>query len=155
MVRNYRISVLIANHFGAMARITEIFSARGYNLDSVCSGVSEKKDCHRMTLLCQVNEDKIEYLVKLIQQQIDVRDVKLLSSEGVGLILMKLVMEKNNRKAILALVNHYGGQLVKGEKSGFSFYCNGNKEELDKVIEAFQKFNIIEMARTGEAAIQL
>ncbi len=155
-MKKHVISILVEDRFGALARVVELFTSRGYNLESVCTGEAERKGVHRMTLVTLGNDDKIQHILKLLKNIIYVWEVRLLSPEQTisrELILLKLKVPKDQRTQILTLIQAYEGNLIEMNQDHITFMVTGSASKIDGVAEVFGDYEIHEMARTGEAAI--
>ncbi|MDX2469781.1 MAG: acetolactate synthase small subunit [SAR324 cluster bacterium] len=150
------ISILVEDQFGAMARVVELFTSRGYNLDSVCTGESEKAGVHRMTLVTGGDDQKIKKILKLLKNIVYVLEVKLLEpaqTVSLELMVIKIKAGTGKRPQILTLMQAYKGNLIEMNHDFITFETTGSASKLDGVAEVFSDFEIVEMARTGEAAI--
>ncbi len=150
------ISIVVEDQSGALARIVELFTSRGYNLESICSGVAEEEDIHRLTLVTSGDDRKIRHIIRLLNNIVYVVKVTLLNpAESISqeLMLMKLKINPKIRGQILQLVEAFGGTVIEMNTETVSFQVIGDASKLDGVTKTFREFKIIEMARTGEAAI--
>ena len=150
------ISVLVEDRTGALARVVELFTSRGYNLESVCTGECERKGVHRMTLVTTGDDDKIRLILKLLKNIVYVWEVRHLKSHqaiSLELMLLKLKAGPEKRTQVLTLVQAYQGNLIEMDHQSVTFEITGSASKLDGVAEVFSEFEILEMARTGEAAI--
>ena len=150
------ISIVVEDQSGALARIVELFTSRGYNLESICSGVAEEADIHRLTLVTQGDDRKIRHIMRLLNNIVYVLDVTHLDpsiSISQELMLMKLRISPKIRSEILQLIEAFGGDIIEMNTETVSFQVIGSASKLDGVVETFRDYKIIEMARTGEAAI--
>lgn len=151
------ISIWVEDKYGALARVTELFSSRGYNLESVCTGECKEKGTHRMTLVCTADDHVIQQIIKQLQQIVFVVDVQDLPYEKRitrELLLMNISVNDKNRSEILSLIKAYPTEIVQMNSDHIIFQAIGNADQLDGLAEVFRKFKILQLARTGEAAIQ-
>ncbi len=150
------ISIVVEDQSGALARIVELFTSRGYNLESICSGEAEKHGIHRLTLVTRGDDRKIRHIIRLLNNIVYVIQVTHLNpSESISqeLMLMKLKINPENRSTVIQLIDTYQGTVIEMNQSSVSFQVTGGAAKLDGVAETFRDFGIIEMSRTGEAAI--
>ncbi len=150
------ISVLVEDRIGALARVVELFTSRGYNLESVCTGECERKGVHRMTLVTTGDDDKIRLILKLLKNIVyvwEVRHLKPHQTISLELMLVKVQAGVAQRTQVLTLVQAYQGNLIEMNHESVTFEIAGSASKLDGVAEVFSEFTILEMARTGEAAI--
>ena len=150
------ISILVEDRFGALSRVIELFTSRGYNLESVCTGAAEQPDLHRMTLVTEGDDDKIRHILKLLKNIVyvwEVRHLKPAQTISLELMLVKVQARPEKRTEVLTLVQAYQGNLIEMNHESVTFEITGTASKLDGVAEVFREFPILEMARTGEAAI--
>ncbi len=150
------ISIVVEDQAGALARIVELFTSRGYNLESICSGVAEENNIHRMTLVTSGDDRKIKHIIRLLNNivyVIKVTDLNLSESISQELMLMKLKINLDVRSEVIHLIDTFKGSVIEMNKESVSFQVVGSASKLDGVITTFRDYEIIEMARTGEAAI--
>ena len=150
------ISILMEDKQGALARITELFTSRGYNVDSICSGEAEKEGTHRLTLVTSGDDRKIRQIIKLLENIVytfEVTHLKPTDSIALELMLMKVAIDSKNRGQILQLISAFDGSIIQMDGKSVSIRVLGSASQLDGVSSVFREFEIIELARTGEAAI--
>ncbi|MCX5758645.1 MAG: acetolactate synthase small subunit, partial [Candidatus Hydrogenedentes bacterium] len=78
----HTISVLVENHFGVLARVSALFSARGYNIDSLCVGETEDPRVSRMTVVARGDDRVLEQIIKQLNKLVDTIEVRDLTAEG-------------------------------------------------------------------------
>ncbi|PCI29510.1 MAG: acetolactate synthase small subunit [SAR324 cluster bacterium] len=150
------ISILMEDRIGTLARIVELFSSRGYNVDSICSGEAERVGAHRLTLVIQGDDRKIGHITRLLNNLVNVWDVSHLHlSESMTreLMMAKVKFSHENRSTILQLINANQGAVIEMNKETISFEVVGSASQLDGITQIFREFELIELSRTGEAAI--
>jgi len=141
---------------GALARITELFTSRGYNVDSICSGEAENIGTHRLTLVTDGDDQRINHILKLLKNIVYIFEVTLLKpdeSVSLELMLIKVKMNSENRAQIIQLANAYEASIIEMNGKSASFRVVGSASLLDGMTAVFREFKIIELSRTGEAAI--
>lgn len=150
------ISILVEDRFGALSRIVELFTSRGYNLESISSGECEEKGTHRLTLVCTGEDRTIQQIIKLLKQivyVVDVTDLTPRHSISRELVLVKMLIDNKSRSEILELINAYQGTIIEMNTTSVSFEAVGSAVQLDGLIDVFRQYKIVELARTGEAGI--
>lgn len=150
------ISIEVEDQAGALARIVELFTSRGYNLESICSGEAENVGVHRLTLVTKGDDKKIRHIIRLLNNIVYVIQVTYLNpmeSISQELMLIKLKLNTGIRGQIIQLIEAYEGRVIEMNKESISFQVIGPASKLDGVTQVFRDYEIIEMARTGEAAI--
>src|SRR5690606_31167813 len=104
----HTISVLVENHFGVLARISGLFSARGYNIDSLCVGITEDPAVSRMTVVVRGDETVLNQIVKQLQKLVEVIEVFDLTKESFverELVMIKTAAAKSRRTEVLEIVD--------------------------------------------------
>jgi len=153
------ISVLVENHPGVLARISGLFSARGFNIDSLAVGETEDPTVSRMTIIVEGDERTLEQVKKQLNKLIDVITVQDLTKKKFidrELILIKVnVATSKDRSQIIdiaetmkAAIADLGGQTITIE-------AVGDTPHIDHLIELLKQFGIKEIVRTGKIAMQL
>ena len=150
------ISILCRDQFGTLSRIIELFSSRGFNLTSICSGSCEEVGMQRMTLLIQENEKRIGHIIKMINGIVDVveaHQVDVYNSISREMLLVKVKFARDQRVELMNLIRGNQGNIIEMTTESVCFELTGASQKLDRLITIFRDFEIIQLARTGEAAI--
>ncbi|OGG96073.1 MAG: acetolactate synthase small subunit [Candidatus Lambdaproteobacteria bacterium RIFOXYD12_FULL_49_8] len=150
------ISIQVKDRFGTLARVVELFSSRGYNLDSVCTGEGEEKGTHRIIIATRGDDKKIKQILKLLKNIVYVFKVTLLDPSqtiSAELMLVRLRCGADQRMKVLELIKTFEGEVIEMDGKTVSFRVMGSASKLNGATEVFREFEILELARTGEAAI--
>ncbi|WP_024298451.1 acetolactate synthase small subunit [Methylomicrobium lacus] len=151
------ISVLMENESGALSRVAGLFSARGYNIESLTVAATEDPTLSRMTIVTRGSDDIIEQITKQLNKLIDV--VKVLDLADVGahiereLMLIKIRSTEQNRLEIRSLADIFRGKIVDVTASTYVVEMTGPSEKLDAFIAAIAAEAIIEVVRSGPTGI--
>ncbi|MFZ4503784.1 MAG: acetolactate synthase small subunit [Methylovulum sp.] len=150
------ISILIENEAGALSRVAGLFSARGYNIESLAVAVTEDPSLSRITLVTRGSEDVIEQITKQLNKLIDV--VKLTDLVEVNHIERELMMVKikttaHTRAEIRSLAEIFGGKILDVTANSYVIEVTGPSEQLDTFIAAVEPDTIIEVVRSGPTGI--
>jgi acetolactate synthase-1/3 small subunit len=150
------ISILLENEAGALSRVAGLFSARGYNIESLTVAPTEDRSLSRMTLVTRGDENIIEQITKQLNKLVDV--VKLVDlSEGEHiereLMLIKVRAEKSMRDEIKRLADIFRGQIIDVTDSSYVIQMAGDGRKLDAFINAVPEDLVIEVVRTGPSGI--
>jgi len=152
------ISVLVENKFGVLARIAGLFSARGFNIDSLAVGETEDPDVSRMTIVVDADEKILEQVEKQLNKLIDVIRVQdLTRGEYIGreLILIKVKAEgANAREKIVQVVDSTGAEIMDVGKRSITVEESGDEHQIKALIELLRPYGILEIVRTGKIALQ-
>ncbi len=146
------ISILIENEAGALSRVAGLFSARGYNIESLTVAPTEDATLSRMTLVTRGNEDVIEQITKQLNKLIDV--VKLIDLAETThvereLLLVKIKTSKETQEEIKRLSDIFRGQIIDVTTNSYVIEMTGPSDKLDAFIAALDESSIIETVRSG------
>ncbi|WP_107885271.1 acetolactate synthase small subunit [Neisseria elongata] len=150
------LSVLMENESGAMSRVVGLFSARGYNIDSLSVSATEDKTLSRMTIVTHGDDVVIEQITKQLNKLIEVvKVVDLNESRFVEreLMLVKVRAVGKDRDEILRLTDIYRGHVVDVTDKSYTVEVTGTTDKLDSFLETVGKPLILETVRTGAAGI--
>lgn len=150
------ISILLENESGALSRVAGLFSARGYNIESLTVAATEDPSLSRMTLVTRGSEEVIEQITKQLNKLVDV--VKLLDlTEGPHLeremMLIKLKATGAAREELKRLVDIFRGHIIDVTSSTYTVELTGPGDKLDAFIQAVDGDNILETVRSGVSGI--
>jgi len=144
------------NESGAMSRVVGLFSARGYNIDSLSVSATEDKTLSRMTIVTHGDDVVIEQITKQLNKLIEVvKVVDLNESRFVEreLMLVKVRAVGKDRDEILRLADIYRGHVVDVTDKSYTVEVTGTTDKLDSFLETVGKSLILETVRTGAAGI--
>jgi acetolactate synthase I/III small subunit len=150
------ISLLVENEAGALSRIAGLFSARGYNIESLTVAPTEDETLSRLTLVTYGNDEVIEQITKQLNKLVDV--VKLLDlTEGAHIeremMLIKTNASGNMRDEVKRLVDIFRGRIIDVTETTYVIELTGTGEKLDAFIQAVRPAGIIEVVRSGVSGI--
>ncbi|MES9855270.1 MAG: acetolactate synthase small subunit [Sedimenticola sp.] len=150
------ISILMENESGALSRVAGLFSARGYNIESLTVAPTEDSSLSRMTLVTRGDETIIEQITKQLNKLVEV--VKLLDlTEGPHIeremMLIKLKAERTQREEIKRLVDIFRGKIVDVTETSYIIELTGDASKLDAFIGAVNDDLVVEVVRTGPSGI--
>ena len=149
---------MLDNEAGALSRVVEVFSSRGYNIHSltVAELCSETK-ISRITITTSAPLHVIRHMVTLLERLIPVYKVRDLTSEGPriekGLLLIKLRAEGTKRQELLHLAQQFEALQVDTTETSFVFQLTDIPSKLNEFVDVMSAFEIIEMSRTGVTAM--
>jgi len=150
------ISILIENEAGALSRVAGLFSARGYNIESLTVAPTNDPTLSRMTLVTNGNEQVVEQIVKQLNKLIDV--VKLMELNDYRYIeremmLIKLNASDEKRDEIKRLSDIFRGRIIDVTSEAYTIELTGTGEKLDAFLEAVGERQILEVVRSGAMGI--
>ena len=150
------ISILIENEAGALSRVAGLFTARGYNIESLTVAPTEDDTLSRMTLVTRGDERVIEQITKQLNKLVDV--VKLVDlSEGDHIeremMMIKVRAEREDRNEMKRLSDIFRGKIIDVTENSFVVEMTGDSGKLDAFIRAIPEDHIVEVVRTGPSGI--
>ena len=154
--RKHTISVLVENRFGVLSRVAGLFSARGYNIESLSVGETLDPAVSRMTLVVTGDEFVIEQVTKQLHKLIDVIKVSDLTDDSHverELVLIRVNAEPQHRAEILRTVDIFRAKVVDVTPSSFVLEATGDEGKLEALVELLRPMGIQEIVRTGKVAI--
>jgi len=150
------ISLLLENEAGALSRVAGLFSARGYNIESLTVAPTEDPSLSRMTIVTSGSDDVIEQINKQLNKLIDVVKVVDLS-EGMHiereLMLVKVRATGKDREEMKRISDIFRGRILDVTDKTYTIELTGTGAKLDAFIEALEKGAILETVRTGASGV--
>jgi len=152
------LSILVENKPGILFKVTHLFRARNFNIDSISVGVTENPDYSRMTITTFGDEKRIEQIIKQLDKMIDTIDVKRLDEHKTvyrELSIFKIKLsDANDSMDVNKLANAYGGKVHDVKKDSIMVELTATPDQIKAFEELVKPFGIIDVARTGVAALQ-
>ena len=150
------ISLLMENESGALSRVSGLFSARGYNIESLNVAPTEDETLSRMTIVTSGSNEVIEQIIKQLNKLIDV--VKVLDlNDGRHiereLMIVKVKATSKYRDEIKRISDTFGGRIIEMAEATFTIELTGPTSELNAYLDSLNKAAIIETVRTGALGI--
>jgi acetolactate synthase I/III small subunit len=150
------LSMLVENESGALSRIAGLFSARGYNIESLTVAPTDEPTLSRMTLVTRGNDDIVEQIKKQLNKLIDVVKLQDLS-EGEHIeremMLIKLRAARPDRDELMRLVDIFRAKIIDVTDLSFVVELTGASKKLDAFIKAVPETLITEVVRSGATGI--
>ena len=150
------ISVLVENEAGALSRIAGLFSARGYNIETLTVAPTEDASMSRMTIVTTGSEDVVEQITKQLNKLIDVvKVIDLSEAEHIEreLMLIKVRAGQKEREDMKRMADIFRGRIIDVSDNTYTIELTGDGHKLDAFIQALEPGNIIETVRTGTSGI--
>ncbi|WP_347556376.1 acetolactate synthase small subunit [Robbsia sp. KACC 23696] len=150
------ISILLENEPGALSRVVGLFSARGYNIESLTVAPTEDRSLSRMTITSIGSDDVIEQITKHLNRLIEVVKVVDLTEAGHverELMLIKVRAVGKERDEVYRMADIFRGRVVDVTEKTYTIELTGDSAKLDAFIDALDPASILETARTGCSGI--
>lgn len=150
------LSVLVENKPGVLARISGLFSSRGYNIQSLTVGETEDEAVSRMTIVVCGDDAVLEQIRKQLDKLVDVIKVVDLTTDSHidrELCLVKVKADGEARDEIQGFVNIFRAKIVDVTTQSLTVEITGGLDKCQALIDLLQPFGILELVRTGAVAI--
>ena len=151
------ISLLVENHQGVLARISGLFSGRGYNLESITAGPTSDPTVTRITLACQGDDLIVEQIKKQLNRLIDVirvTDLTGLAALHRELLLIKVGAKPSQRGEIFQVADVFKAQVMDVGFDTMSLELTGSTEKIDDFVALLAPYGVVEMARSGLVSLE-
>ncbi len=152
----HTISVTVENKFGVLARVSGLFSSRGYNIDSLAVGETENPAVSRMTIVVKGDDKILEQVMKQLNKLIDVIDVTDLRTGSYvsrELMLMKVKCSARKRTEVLEIANVFRAKTIDISHESVILLITGTEEKVEAIKQLMEPFGILELTRTGKVAM--
>ncbi len=150
------LSLIMENEAGALSRVSGLFSARAFNIESLTVAPTEDPTVSRMTLVTNGSEAIVEQITKQLNKLVDVvkvvdlNDYRHIERE---LMLIKIAAKKTDRAEIKRMVEIFRGRIIDVTENSYTIEMTGPGEKLDAFIEAIEDGLIVEVVRSGVSGI--
>ena len=151
------LSLLVEDKPGLLTRVAGLFARRGFNIESLAVGPTEREEISRMTVVAQVEDDAaLEQIVKQLNKLINV--IKIVEQDGEAsvareLVLIKVKATRETRSDIVNVVNIFRANIVDVTLDDVVIELTGGESKIDALCEVLEEYGIIEIARTGAIAL--
>jgi acetolactate synthase I/III small subunit len=152
----HTLGVLVENQPGVLSRVAGLFSGRGFNIESLTVAETIDPEISRITLVTSGNEQIMEQIIKQLRKLvnvikvIDFREVEFVDRE---MALIKVKAEATTRAEALRIVDIFRGKVVDVSPTSYTIEVTGDGKKIEAIVELLQHLGIIEIVRTGKAAI--
>jgi len=152
----HTLSVLVENKPGVLARVAELFSRRGFNIESLAVGTTQKPDISRMTIVVDIEEHSLEQVRKQLHKLINVIEIVELDAESSvsrEMIMVKIKVDSDSRSEVIEMVDIFRGNIVDVSKESIIVEVTGNAQKLRAFEDLVKPYGIRELVRTGKVAL--
>jgi acetolactate synthase-1/3 small subunit len=153
----YVVSVLVHNQPGVLARIAGLFSRRGFNIESLAVGMTDKSEVSRMTIVVDGDEYIIEQVTKQLNKLVDVIKVNVITANDSvqrELILFKVHVTASTRSEVMQMVDIFRAKIVDASRNSLVVELTGDSNKIKAMEDLLRQFGLKEMVRTGLIAIE-
>jgi len=152
----HTISVLVENEFGVLARVSGLFSGRGFNIESLSVAPTNEPDTSRMTIVTRGDDRILEQITKQLNKLIStIKVVDFTDEEFVEreLALIKVTAESDSRAEVLRIVDIFRAKVVDVTPRSYTVEMTGAPAKIDAVLELLTPMGIKEVVRSGPVVI--
>lgn len=152
----HTISVLVENKFGVLARVSGLFSGRGYNIESLCVAPTLDPSVSMMTLVTTGDDRVVEQVTKQLNKLIDVIKVTDVSDRDCidrEMMLVRVSAERDKRDEILRVAQIFKARVVDVAVKSITLEVTGTDDKIDAVLRLLKPLGIRELVRTGKVAM--
>lgn len=153
----HTISVTVENKFGVLARVSGLFSSRGYNIDSLAVGETNNPAVSRMTIVVRGDDKVLEQVLKQLDKLVDVIDVTDLPEGSYiarELAMVKVTCDSRLRTEVLEIADIFRAKTVDIGRTTLTLQITGREGKIDAFLRMMAPYGIVEIARTGRVAMQ-
>jgi len=152
----HTLSVLVEDKPGVLTRVAGLFSARGFNIDSLAVGPTESEGLSRMTIVVNVESKSLEQVTKQLNKLINV--IKILEHDSGSAVERELMLAKvrakgDARARIMEIAEVFRVSIVDVTKTTLTVEASGKPEKLEALRELLSEYGIVELSRTGRIAL--
>ena len=156
-MKKFTLSVLVENKFGVLARIAGLFSARGFNIDSLAVAPTEDATMSRITMVVSADKKILEQIKKQLNKLIDIVKVVDLTKKPYiekELVLAKVKINSKTRDKVIQTVDSLNAKVINSGKNSITVEEIGDENKIKATLDLLEPFGIIEIVRTGKIAIE-
>ena len=156
MIERHTLSVLVEDKPGVLARISGLFSRRGFNIESLAVGPTEHPDISRMTIAVNVEDLPLEQVTKQLNKLINVLKVVELDLDASvqrELLLVKVKADQTTRSQVLEVVQLFRAKVVDVVADAVTIEATGTADKLDAFIRVLEPYGIRELVQSGMVAV--
>lgn len=153
---NHTISVLVRNEAGVLSRISDLFSGRGYNIESLTVAPTIDTDYSRVTIVTNGDDKVIEQITKQLNRLIPtIKVVDLSTDDSIEreLILCKVCAKDETRSEILRIAEIFNAKIIDVTHKTYTLEAIGDERQIRSLIELLRQIGIRELVRSGKVAI--
>ena len=150
------IAVYVDNTAGVLTRVTAMFTRRGFNIDALTVGETERPESSRITIAMKGDVYVKEQLINQLKKLLVVKKVEVLDEEPIKreLMLIKVQNKSENRSDIMTAVDVFRANVIDYSPESMCIEVTGNPSKIDAFVKLMQPFGILEMCRTGIVALE-
>ena len=153
----HTVSVLVSNEPGVLARVSGLFSRRGFNIDCLAVGTTQDPEVSRITLVVRGNDAIIEQLVQQLYKLICVQKVQVMQPRNAverQLLLVKVSASVAEREGLMRLVDIFKAKVLDVTRTSMTLQITGDNDKISSMLSLLEDYGILELVRTGMIALE-
>ena len=152
MSNKHTLSVLVENKPGVLARVSGLFSRRGFNIESLAVGPTEHEEISRMTIVVNCEEHPLEQVTKQLNKLVEVLKVVELdpnASVQRQVVLIKVRSDPTTRSSILETVELFRAKVIDVAHDSLTIECTGKSEKVQALLHVLEPYGVRELVQSG------
>ncbi|MFT8396069.1 acetolactate synthase small subunit [Propionibacterium sp.] len=153
---SHTLSVLVSNRPGVLARVAGLISRRGFNIDSLAVGTTERPEVSRMTIVMSLEDESVvEQVVKQLNKLIEVYKIVELDDDAINheLLLVKVRCTDHTRAAVIDITNLFRAHAVDVSPESVTIEATGGQAKIEALTTMLTPYGIIELVQSGRVAL--
>jgi acetolactate synthase-1/3 small subunit len=154
--KRHTVAVLVENRFGVLVRVAGLFSARGYNIESLSVGQTQEPGVSRITIVTTGDDLIVEQIIKQLHRLIDIIKIIDLTGEPFvdrEMVLIKVSAGPSVRAEVLRIADIFRAKIVDVSPKTYTIEVTGDEGKIQAILELLRPLGVKEIARTGKVAI--
>ena len=150
------ITLMVENEFGVLARVSGLFSGRGFNIESLCVAETLDPNASTMTVVTRGDDQIIEQVLKQLNKLVSViKVVDLIDKDFVEreMVLIKVNATRENREEVLRVADIFRGKVVDVGAKTYTLEVTGDEKKINAILTLLKPLGIKELVRTGHVAM--
>ena len=156
-LQRYTVGVLVDNEPGVLARVSGLFSRRGFNIESLAVGPTQDREVSRITLVVLGDDAHVEQLVQQLYKLVCVQKVQVMTSKNAverQLLLVKVDAGPAERESLMRLVDIFKAKVLDVTRSTMVLQITGDNEKIAAMMGLLEDYGIRELVQTGVVALE-
>ena len=156
-MQRYYLSAIVENHEGVLARISSLFTQRGFNIDSITASETNLDEITRITITTAGDKEGMTQMMKQTQKLEEVKTVFLLQPTNSlmrELLMVKVAADESNRSYLREIAEIYKAKIIDLSLESMVIELTGEPDKVDAFLNVLSPYQIIEMVRSGVNAIE-
>ncbi|RZD15089.1 MAG: acetolactate synthase small subunit [Candidatus Acidulodesulfobacterium ferriphilum] len=157
MDKTHILSILVENEAGVLTRVAGLFSARGFNIDSICVAKTLEKNESKMIITTSGDTQILEQITKQLNRLINVIKVQELTDEDSVVrqtVLIKVNADETTKSDIIRIKDIFGGRIIDISRNSYTVEATGSEKKIESLIDILRPLGIKDIVMTGAIAIQ-